>query len=127
MHPDDSLELLLESLRNDISLVGHSLRDIARRVIEEGISEYPIFVAAQDWMPIGKPLFDRESVQLNWYFFASLLEEFVSKGLIPEQRVPEFRRTYGDPEHKACIFLVTPEDARFVFVAYDETAESEEI
>lgn len=113
---------VLESIQNDVAQVGDSLRMIAQRVIEEGISEYPVFIAAQEWVDLGKPIFDRDSVQLNWFFNASILEDFVRKNIVTADRVKDFQRAFGDPNERACIFVITPEVQQFIFVPYDVDA-----
>ncbi|RMG29192.1 MAG: hypothetical protein D6730_04345 [Bacteroidetes bacterium] len=114
---------ILESLQNDVAQVGGHLREISRRVIEEGISDYPVFVAAQEIVDIGKPIFDRDSMPLNWFFSASILEDFVRKKIVLKENLQQFRRTFGDPMKKACIFVVTRDEARFVFVPFEEEEE----
>jgi len=113
---------VLESIQNDVAQVGDSLRAIAQRVIEEGISEYPVFIAAQEWVDLGKPIFDRDSVQLNWFFNASILEDFVRKNIVTADRVKDFQKAFGDPNQRACIFVITPEVQQFIFVPYDVDA-----
>ncbi len=114
--------ILLESIQNDVAQIGDSLKLIAERVINEGISEYPVFIASQEWVELGKPIFDRDSVQLNWFFNASILEDFVRKNLVQTDKVKGFQATYGDPMKRACIFVVTPEVQQFIFVPYDVDA-----
>jgi len=111
--------LVLESVQNDVAQIGESLRIISQRVVEEGISEYPVYIASQEWVDLGKPIFDRDSVQLNWFFNASILEDFVQKKIVRGDRIKDFQRTYGDPLKRACVFIVTPEVQQFVFVPYD--------
>lgn len=118
MNPEINPEIL-ESVRNDVAQVGADLKLIAENVIEEGISEYPVFVAAQEIIPFGRQIFDRDEVSLNWFFFASLLEEFMKKELISKEGVKDFQKAYKDPKERACIFIITPEVAQFVFVPYD--------
>ena len=52
-NPADN-DTILESLHNDFEKVKESLHFVAQKVIEEGISEYPIFVASHEWIEIGK-------------------------------------------------------------------------
>lgn len=125
MNPEINPEIL-ESVRNDVAQVGEDLKTIALQVIEEGISEYPIFLVAQELIPFGRQIFDRDEVSLNWFFFASLLEEFMKKQLITKEGVKEFQRAYKDPKERACIFIITPELVQFVFVPYDIDIEMEE-
>lgn len=118
MNPEINPEVL-ESIRNDVAMIGDDLKLIAENVIEESISEYPIFVVAQELIPFGRQVFDRDEVSLNWFFFASLLEEFMKKNLISREGVKDFQKAYKDPKERACIFIITPEIAQFVFVPYD--------
>ncbi|MEZ4826115.1 MAG: hypothetical protein R3C61_07450 [Bacteroidia bacterium] len=119
-------EIILESIRNDMAVVGRSLYTLAQRVIEEEISDYPIFIASQDYVDIGKPIFDRDVVQVNWFFNVSFLEDFVKKGLIQAERANQFKRTFNDPSRKACVFVISEDTGRFVFVPYDPDEEEEE-
>ena len=112
---------ILESLQNDMFQVGKEMKEIANTVIEEGISEYPVFVASQQMVDIGKPIFDRDStVNLNWFYYASLLEEFVKKEIVLAENLSQFKRIFNNPQEIACIFVITQkENARFVFVPYE--------
>ena len=117
---EQSFDLIFESLQNDVAQVSPTLKQIAETIIDEGISEYPVFVATQELIDVGKPIFDREEVQLNWFFNASILEDFQRKDIVKGENLLEFKRAYGDPKEKACIFVITPEMAHFVFVPYVE-------
>jgi len=111
---------ILESLQNDIQEIGPQMKEIAEKVLEEGISEYPVFVASQQLVDIGRPIFDRDSVQLNWFYYASLLEEFVKKDIVLAENLVQFKRIFNNPQEIACIFVITQkENARFVFVPYE--------
>lgn len=119
-------EIALESLQNDFETVKDSLKIIGERVVSEGISDYPIFVASRDWVEMGKPIFSREDMHLNWYFYASLMEEFVKKNIIKRDKIAAFKKAYPDADEKACIFIVVGEDAKFVFIPYESEEEEEE-
>lgn len=120
---DEASELILDSIRNDMAIVGKSLHTLAQRVIEEEISDYPVFVASQEYVDIGKPIFDRDVIHVNWFFNVSFLEDFVKKGLIQAEKVNQFKRTYGDASQKACVFVITEDTGQFVFVPYDPDSE----
>ncbi|MFK7971056.1 MAG: hypothetical protein AB8F95_11845 [Bacteroidia bacterium] len=116
------LEDIVESLKNDLDQVGETLHKLAQVVIKEEISDFPVFVAAQQIVDIGKPVFDLDDVQINWFFSISTMEEFLQKGIIKSENLNRFRRTYNDPSEQACIFVVTEDDARIVFVPYANSA-----
>lgn len=115
--------LILESIRNDVARVGIQLKDIAAQVMEQGISDYPIFVASHDQHLIGKPVFDPDASTLNWTFHASFLEEFVQKGIIQKDKLSAFYKTYHEPQERACIFVLLPEQAQFIFAPYELSEE----
>jgi hypothetical protein len=119
-------EIALESLQNDFETVKEYLQVISERVVNEGISEYPIFVASREWVEMGKPIFSREDMQLNWYFYASLLEEFIKKDIIKRDKVTAFKKAYPDSDEKACIFVVVGNEAKFAFIPYESEEEDEE-
>jgi len=114
------LDIIIESLKSDVAQVAPTLKQVAETVIEEGISEYPVFIAAQEMVNIGKPIFDQDELPLNWFFSASILEDFMKREIVLGDKLQQFKKTYGDPKEKACIFVVTPEVAQFVFVTYEE-------
>ena len=119
-----SKEVILESLRSDMAEIGKYLREVATRVIFEGISDYPVFIASHEMVDIGKPIFDRDSLTINWFFNATLLEDLVRRNLIRKDRVEDFKRTYGDATEKACIFVIYGDAAEIVFIPYPEAEES---
>lgn len=123
MPTDQEFQLILESIRNDVDQVGHQLKEISLRVIKEGISSFPIYIASHEHHQIGKPIFDPDSSTLNWTFHASIVEEFIQKDIIPKDRINAFQKTYEDPEERACIFILTPEVMQIVFIPYDLTIE----
>ncbi len=113
------LELIIESLTSDVAQVAPTLKQIAETVIEESISEYPVFIASQELVNIGKPIFTQEEFPLNWFFRVSILEDFMKREIVLGDKLQQFKKTYGDPMERACIFVVTPDVAQFVFVPYE--------
>jgi hypothetical protein len=59
----------------------------------------------------------KEKDHLNWNYNVSILEEFVKRGVVKEDKLEDFLETFGDPEERACIFVVScPTEGGFVFV-----------
>jgi hypothetical protein len=119
MRSDYSENPALEAIRSDIRIIGSTMRAFSRHVIEEEISEYPVYVAYQDAVSIGKPFLSKENDHLNWHYNVSILEEFVKRGVVEKEKLDDFLETFGDPEERACIFVILPEQGGFVFVPYD--------
>lgn len=110
--------LILESIQNDMAIVGQDLKAIAGQVIDQGISEYPVFIASQQLLDLGKPIFDPETAGLNWFFRATILEDLVQRDIINKSKVNEFRKALGDPQLNACVLVVREEGTQVVFVPF---------
>jgi hypothetical protein len=114
-----NLEEELKRIKADFIQIGDILERIAGEVIQQGITRYPVFVAHQEDIRLGLPLANAAQLGLQWNYRISMLEELVRKGLVSDEASVEFKRTYLDPESKACLFLVTPSgNAHFVFLPY---------
>lgn len=109
----------LEALYTDMRIIGPTMRAFSSHVIADGISEYPVYVAFQDAVSIGKPFLTKENDHLNWHYNVSILEEFVKRGVVKEDKLDQFLETFGDPEERACIFVVLPEQGGFIFIPYE--------
>lgn len=109
----------LESLRNDVRIIGGTMQEFSMHVINEEISHFPIYVAFQDETLLGRPFLKKDSMNLNWNYNVSFLEEFVKRGVILRDKVETFQQTYGDPEERVCIFVITAQEGGFVFIPFD--------
>lgn len=103
-------------LESELAGYKKALGEAADTVIDQDVSEYPIFVVHQQQVDIGIPIIDREKVEGNWSVNVSTLEEFVTKQLIEEEKIEEFRKLYADPREDLCCFILSELGARFVFM-----------
>ena len=115
----------MESLQNDVKIVGSVMQELTQHVLREKISAFPLFIAHQEELELGRPFLSAELYKLNWNYRASVLEELVKKELVQRDKVGEFRETYGDPEERACVFVVLPTEGAFVFVPYEQEEEDQ--
>ncbi len=114
-------EELLVSVQDDIRVYGDYLQDIAKTLIEEKITNCPIFVAhEEEAIQLGKPVIDRTKSKTAWSINASMLEDFVNHQLLDEPQRLNFMEIYKDPKKFACVFLLTEEFCSFVFCPYEE-------
>lgn len=94
--------------------------DIARqakyKIIEEGISNYPIFVVHQNEIEMGIPLLDRKESNTLWSVNASTLEEFYTKNLIKKEKIDEFRNLYNNHKNEICFFVLSEVGAQYLFI-----------
>jgi hypothetical protein len=82
---------------------------------ESGMSEYPIFIMHKQVISLGLSLIERSS-NSEWAINVSNLEEFVSKKLIFDQKVADFKKTYKDPKEFNCFFVLSDLGAQFLFL-----------
>ncbi len=88
----------------------------ADTVVVQEVSKYPIFVVHQQEVNIGIPLLDKEMNKTPWSINASTLEEFVSKQIVFEDKVDEFRKNYKSQEEYLCIFVLSELGAQFIYL-----------
>lgn len=108
----------LKSLEKDLKLYGESIKEIANEIISEGLSNYPIFVAHQHEVKLGELILDRAELNTEWSIHASMLEEFVEKGVILSEKEEKFIKEFKNPLEYMCLFVLVPEGANFVFYPY---------
>jgi len=88
----------------------------ADTVVVQEVSKYPIFVVHQQEVNIGIPLLDKDTNKTTWSINASTLEEFVSKQIVFEDKVDEFRKNYKSQEEYLCIFALSELGAQFIYL-----------
>lgn len=88
----------------------------ADSILDQEISDYPIFIIHQLEVAVGIPLVEKNNDDLRWSIAASSLEEFVSKQLIEQQKVDSFRTIYKDPNKFLCLFVLSELGAHFIFM-----------
>lgn len=109
---------VLQSFYEDFKKVSLGLQKISKETLNNGITDYPIFIASSVPVNLGILLFMPEKLNLKWYFYISMLEELKKKQVIQEERLEAFKVTYKSPEDYACFLLMLPEEANFIFVPY---------
>lgn len=108
----------LKSLEADLKLYSDSIKEISTEILVEGLSEYPIFVAHQHEVALGELILDKNELNTSWSVQASMLEEFIEKGVIHKDKKDRFIKQYKNPNEFMCLFVIVPEGANFVFYPY---------
>ena len=119
MSISEKSEKLLQSIREDLRVIGINMKEFSRQVIEEGISGYPVYIAYRNTCTLGKPFAIRDVTDLRWNYNASVLEEFVTRGIVAENKVQDFMNAYSDPLEKICILLLVDEGANIIFLPFE--------
>lgn len=109
---------ILKSLEKDIKFYNDSIHEIAIEILDNEVSKYPIFVAHQNIIELGEMILNKDDFNKDWSINASILEDFIEKGLVSKEKASEFKKVYKDPKKNICIFLVTEELANFIFIPY---------
>jgi len=122
MMTEEMLKSYLNTLRLDLNFFKDSIKEVSQDIIQEGYSEFPIFIAHQAEVKLGEIILDKEELGTNFTVQASTLEELVEKQIILPKNVDKFKSAYKDPKEQCCIFLVTEHGAQFVFVPYEIAA-----
>lgn len=104
------------SLYNDVEMHRDELHFISQEIIKNEVSNYPIFIAHNEVVDLGKPIFTKEKHLTNWHISISILEDFVNKKIIDINKVDEFRKVYKNPDQYFCFFVITTEDPQFIFI-----------
>ncbi len=115
MGKSERLLLLEQELRRYIN----PLSEASDIIIDEGVSNYPIFVAHQEEINIGIPTLDKQNSGGTWNINSSSLEEFVVKRIIHEDKIDGFKSNYKDPSEFVCIFVLSELGAKFVYLPKD--------
>lgn len=103
-------------LKNELAIYTTALGHAADIIIAEDVSNYPIFVAHQQEVEMGIPVIEKERNGGLWNINASTLEEFVSKNIIYDEKIEDFRLNYKDPGLHLCLFVLSELGANFVFL-----------
>lgn len=104
--------VLEQQLERYIKVMG----DASDIIQDQEVSKYPIFVAHQHEVTIGIPLVDKEKQGGVWNIHASTLEEFVTKNIVFNEKIEEFRKTFKDPKETVCVFVLSELGAKFAFL-----------
>jgi hypothetical protein len=109
---------ILKSLEKDIRYYNDSIKEVALEIIENGISEYPIFVAHKNTISLGEMILNMDDFEREWSVNATIIDELIEKNIIAKDKSGEFKKIFKDPKQNICIFLVTEEYANFIFIPY---------
>lgn len=120
MEKEEILKKLLDILADDLAFYSPMIKEVSVDLIKEGFTQYPVFVAHQHEVKLGEPILMREDYAREFSIHASTLEELVEKKLVLQEREADFKLNYKNSKEFMCILLLTPGDARFVYVPYKQ-------
>ncbi len=112
---ESSAELLAQ-MQTELRPLKLPLGKAADTVVDEGVSNYPVFVVHKQQVSIGIPIINHEEHGVAWSVNVSTLEEFVTKNLIQTDRIDEFREVFKPVKEHLCLFVLSELGATFVFL-----------
>ncbi len=112
MLKEDQLNQLKKALDPYLPVLGKA----TDAILDQEVSDYPIFILTNEIANIGIPLVDELKTMEDWSINASSLEEFSTKQVIQSGRVEDFRSIYKDAKDNFCLFIMEKGEAQFVFI-----------
>jgi len=103
-------------LEAELSGYKRVMREAADTIIDENVSEYPLFIVHQQEVEIGIPIAIRGKVRGNWSINASTMEEMISKNILNSEKVDSFKTIYKSPRTHLCCFVLSELGAQFIFI-----------
>jgi hypothetical protein len=99
-------EAYLERFGEDINHYHALMLEAFEGVINEGVSNYPVFIFHKQEVNVGLQIADRHQITGEWSVNLSTLEEFYIKGLVTIEQVDEIKKkTTGNPPQYCCLVL----------------------
>ena len=114
----DPLEKELKALQEELTEYSGQLLEITRELLEEQVTEFPIFIAHQSDVFIGEVIVDLKEYEVPFSLSVSTLEEFVETGLIQKEKLTAFREAFGNPVNNMCVFWVHGDNARYILFPF---------
>ena len=109
----------LDSLQKDLDLFKESILEASNSIVEEGVSEYPVFIASRTSFPVGELILDKDELQTHWSVYASTAEDLIKAGIIQVDKARFFITQYKPVKEYMCLFVVASEtEAGFIFMPY---------
>ncbi|MFT5998094.1 MAG: hypothetical protein ACI81P_000541 [Neolewinella sp.] len=107
-------------LQTDVQPFRDQLAEAAETVVDEGVSNYPIFFAYNGPDNEQAPGIAVTKIPTKrgivWQVNLTTLEELVAKTVIPPEKIDPFREVYKKNHAELCFLIVDEEGARFGFV-----------
>lgn len=112
---DSQNKKALLELESDLKKYRPMFKNAADAIIEQDVSNYPIFVAHKSDALLGIELLKRHQSDTNWSFNASTLEEFSVKKIVEMSKIEDFKQIYKNPKEFICVFVLDEAIGQFIF------------
>lgn len=111
----EQMQLLQEALK----VASDAMKDAALGIVEDEISNFPIFIAHKEPVMLGEPLSTGIEKISDWKLRATTAEELLKIGVIEPDKAKIFVAGYKDFRTHACILAIfSAQDQSFIFYPY---------
>lgn len=108
----------LGTITNDFVKMADNIKEASYQIRTRGFSDFPIFPACKTKQPVGQILYEKETFNSEWNYYASFLQEFMERKLISKENEDKFKKAYKDPDEFCCLFIIDEGFTNFVFIPY---------
>ena len=108
----------LGTISNDFVKLADDIKEASYQIRAQGFSDFPIFPICKTKQPVGQLLYEKESFNTEWNYYASFLKEFISRKLISDDNVESFKKAYKNPDEFCCLFIVDEGFTNYLFIPY---------
>ena len=109
-------EIILKQIEREIRQYVPLLAKASDSVLDQEVSNYPIFIVHQGEIEVGIPVIDPQKVKSAWAINLSILEEFAAKQIINTENIDNFRQVFKNPQEQLCLFVISEIGANFIFI-----------
>lgn len=107
----------LQEFEKSIRPFKRLLSQASQIILDQDVSNYPIFVVHFAEITIGIPLLqDLAAHDLPYFVYASTLEELATKNIIAMENVSNFRDVYKNPKTHLCVLCLLEHAPSIVFL-----------
>lgn len=112
MKDEKYFKQLQKNIRPYLEVMGKA----ADIIIEQDVSTFPILILSEVPANIGINIVDKGLSNAPWNIYASTLEELVTKRIIAQEKIDDFKLVYKSSGSNLCLLILTQDNAHFVFV-----------
>ena len=108
--------LYFDNLQKSLEAHLELMQNTAEAIIDQDISNYPIFLVNTDPPPLGINIEVFDFDEKSWIISATTLEELATKGVVEMEKVDDFKVVYRKNDHALCLLISAEEVALFIFM-----------
>ena len=108
-------EKIFQNLKAEIDFYRETLIEVSRDIIDNEISNFPVFIAHEGTIAFGEKILDHNDFGKHWSINATHLDELIRVGLVTKEGEDHFKSAFKDPKEHFCILLISDRSAHFVF------------